>query len=245
MYSLTAKSGFQLSKITQSEFNAQLIQLWLGHNKSSHTRRVYGQDIREFLEFVGDRPLHEVTYLDTQEFRENLASRKLAPRTINRKIHALRSLLTFGCEKVRMLPTNVGVVLGSEKVKNDLAQRILSEEQVFKMLALAPDPRNNLLLRFIYYTGLRVSEVCSLAWKDLQPRSDYEGQVTVFGKGGKTRVVLIPEKVWRALMASRGEVGKDDPVFPSQKGGHLDPSQVYRIVRAAGEAARVRDLESC
>jgi integrase/recombinase XerD len=141
-----------------------------------------------------------------------------------------------------MLPTNVGVVLGSEKVKNDLAQRILSEAQVHKMFDLEEDSRNALLLRFIYYTGLRVSEVCSLKWKDLQARTEFEGQVTVFGKGGKTRVVLISEKVWRALMATRGDAGKDTPVFTSQKGGHLDPSQVFRIVRAAGERA---GIEGC
>uniref|UniRef100_A0A832H200 Integrase n=1 Tax=Oscillatoriales cyanobacterium SpSt-402 TaxID=2282168 RepID=A0A832H200_9CYAN len=242
MYSQISNSGSQLSKVTQSEFNAQLIQLWLGHNKSKHTRRVYSQDIKEFLQFVGDLPLNQVTYLETQEFRESLASRKLAPRTINRKIHALRSLLTFGCEKVRMLPTNVGVVLGSEPVKNDLAQRILSEEQVFKMFALEENQRNALILRTLYYTGLRVSEICSLTWKDLQPRSEYEGQVTVFGKGGKTRVVLVSEKVWRSLLELRGEAGKDDPVFVSNKGGHLDSSQVFRIVRAAGNRAGIENV---
>lgn len=108
MQSLSRKSEAKLSAITQSEFNAQLISLWLHHNKSQHTKRVYGQDIREFLIFVGDCPLHEVTYMAAQEYQENLVSRGLAPRTINRKIHALRSLLTFGCEKVRMLTTATG-----------------------------------------------------------------------------------------------------------------------------------------
>lgn len=242
MYSLAASDPAKLSKITQSDFNAQLISLWLHRFKSPHTRRAYTCDVQEFLIFIGDRPLSEVTYMDVQEFENHLASRGLSPRSMNRKLHALRSLLTFGTEKVRMLVTNVGSVMQSQKVKDDLAQRILSEEQVFKMFALEEDPRNVLLLRFLYYTGLRVSEVCSLKWKDLQPRSEYEGQVTVFGKGGKTRVVLIPEKVWRSLMATKGDAGKDEPIFPSQKGGHLDPSQVFRIVRAAGDRA---GIEGC
>ena len=239
MQSLSRKSEVKLSAITQSEFNAQLISLWLHHNKSQHTKRVYGQDIREFLTFVGDCPLHEVTYMAAQEYQENLVSRGLAPRTINRKIHALRSLLTFGCEKVRMLTTNVGLVLGSEKVANDLARRILTEEQVFKMFALETNHRNGLILRTLYYTGLRVSEIASLKWKDLQPRGEHDGQAIVFGKGGKTRIVLVSEKVWRSLMELRADIASDAPVFESGKGGHLDPSQVFRIVRAAAKRAGI------
>ena len=200
---------------------------------------MYGQDIREFLAFVGDCPLHEVTYMAAQEYQENLISRGLAPRTINRKIHALRSLLTFGCEKVRMPTTNVGLVLGSEKVANDLARRILTEEQVFKMFALETDQRNGLILRTLYYTGLRVSEIAALKWKDLQPRGEQDGQAIVFGKGGKTRIVLVSEKVWRSLMELRADIASDAPVFESGKGGHLDPSQVFRIVRAAAKRAGI------
>lgn len=238
MHDLIAKTDSKVSSISQSEFNAQLISLWLYRFKSSHTKRAYTGDIKEFLAFVSDRPLNTVTYSDLQEFEESLVSRRIAPRTINRKLHALRSLLTFGAEKVRMLPTNVGVILESCKVKDDLAQRILSEEQVFKMFALEPEPRNALILRFLYYTGCRVSEVCSLKWRDLQARSDREGQATVFGKGGKTRVVLIPEKIWRSLMERRGTVSTD-PIFVSGKGGHLDPSQIFRIVQAAADRAGI------
>ena len=248
MHSLAPNSRAEIGQISQSELNAQLISLWLYRFKSKHTRRSYTGDVREFLTFVSDRPLNEVTYSDVQEFEESLVSRGLSPRTVNRKLHALRSLLTFGAEKVRMLPTNVGSILESMKVRDDLAQRILSEEQVFKMFALEPDERNGVLLRFLYYTGLRVSELCALRWKDLQARSERDGQVTVFGKGGKTRVVLIADKVWGKLLELRGghngEGGSpyrssDAPVFVSQRGGALDSSQVYRIVRAAAARAGI------
>lgn len=242
MHSLTTPNKSNLSIITQSEFNAQLISLWLHRFKSQHTKRAYTRDIQEFLSFVGDRPLSEVTFTDVQEFEDNLASRGLSPRSVNRKLHALRSLLTFGCEKVRMLVTNVGAVLETMKVKDDLAQRILSEEQVFKMFALEDNHRNAMILRFLYYTGLRVSEVCSLKWKDLQSRSEFEGQITVFGKGGKTRVVLVSEKIWRSLLSLQGDALKDAPVFVSNKGGSLDASQIFRIIRAAGKRAGIENV---
>jgi integrase/recombinase XerD len=93
------------------------------------------------------------------------------------------------------------------------------------------------MLRLLYASGVRVSEVCGLKWRDLKERDD-AGQVTVFGKGGKTRTILLSLATWRELLALRG--GPDDPVFPSRKyGGHLDRSQVLRIVQTAAKRAGV------
>jgi len=63
--------------------------------------------------------------------------------------------------------------------------------------------------------------------------------VTVFGKGGKTRTVLLPADVWRDLVSLRGNASLEDPVFRSRRGRHLDPSAVFRIVRRAAERAEL------
>jgi len=66
------------------------------------------------------------------------------------------------------------------------------------------------------------------------------GQVTVWGKGGKTRTVLLSQETWAELRALKGEAALDAPVFPSRKGkGHLDQSQVHRIVQAAAVRAGI------
>ena len=55
------------------------------------------------------------------------------------------------------------------------------------------------------------------------------------GKGGTTRTVLILARA-AALLGARGS--PEQPVFVSRKhGGHLDRSQVQRIVRAAARRA--------
>ena len=112
----------------------------------------------------------------------------------------------------------------------------MGETDVHRMLALEPDARNAAMLRLIYCAGLRISEVCGLAWRDMQAGDD-AGQATVYGKGGKTRVVLLPASVWRALVQSRGDAGPDAPVFISQRKGQLDPSAVHRVVKAAAARA--------
>jgi integrase/recombinase XerD len=81
-----------------------------------------------------------------------------------------------------------------------------------------------------------VSEVCALKWRDLRPSGE-AGQLTVFGKGGQTRTVWLPPRVWAALTALRTDAGPDESVFRSRRGGHLGPRQVARIVRHAAERA--------
>ena len=107
---------------------------------------------------------------------------------------------------------------------------------MYKRQALETEPRNRVLLTLLYAAGLRISEVVGLVWRDCAPRDD-AGQITVFGKGGKTRVVLLPASTWRALGTLRAGAAADAPVFESRKGGALDPSSVHRVVKAAAERA--------
>ena len=92
-------------------------------------------------------------------------------------------------------------------IKNVLAERILEEDDVRRMLGAEPDRRNKELLMLFYGAGLRRSELCDLTWRDLGSRCKDRGQATVFGKGGKTRTVTLYGGVWSALQGIRGDAG--------------------------------------
>ena len=55
----------------------------------------------------------------------------------------------------------------------------------------------------------------------------------------------MPESVWNALMSLRKDAKDGDPVFRSRKGGHLDESMVWRIVRKASKRAGIEKEVSC
>ncbi len=222
--------------MTVTPADAQLIQLWV-HGKSRHTRRYYQADAKAFLNFVG-KPLAQVTLADVQDFADFLETSNLAPSSRGRTLSSVKSLLAFG-NRIGMLAVNVGALLKAPAAKNTLAERILSEAEVQKLISLETNLRNQVMLKLLYAGGLRVSELCGLRWRDLQARSEAEGQINVYGKGGKTRVVLLPVTVWKELVSLREAAGFNDPVFRSQKGGHLHPSQVMRIVRAAAHRAGI------
>ena len=131
---------------------------------------------------------------------------------------------------------NVGAAVRLPKIKHTLAERILDVDTVLQMLTLERQPRNKALLRLLYLGGLRIGEACGLRGRDLAPRGD-AGQATLFGKGGKTRAVLLKASIWQDLAQLRA-ADPDAPVFRSrQGGGALDPSQAHRIVKRAARRA--------
>jgi integrase/recombinase XerD len=212
--------------------------MWLRSARihSGLTRKVYVRDSSRFASFV-DKPLRSVTVGDLQRFADSLL--ELAPATQGRILSAIKSLLNFA-HKIGYTAFNVGVAVGIPSRKDDLAARIMTAEQVIAMITLEPKPRNRALLRLAYGAGLRVSETVGLSWCDLQERDDGEAQATVYGKGGKTRVVLLSAATWRELSALKGEVGPDAPVFVSRSKRHrLTTMQVWRIVKAAATRAGV------
>jgi site-specific recombinase XerD len=214
--------------------DAQLIALWL-HGRSTHTARAYLADVTRFLAGAG-KPLTAVTLADLQAFADTLGD--LAPASRYRVLSAVKSLLAFG-HRLGYLAFDAGRVLRLPAVRNRLAERILPEAEVHRMLTLEVNQRNHALLTLLYASGVRVGELCGLCWRDVQANGD-GGQITVFGKGGKTRAVQLPASVWKLLEKLRGDTGSGDPVFRSRKmGGGLQPLAVLRIVRQAARRAGI------
>ena len=92
------------------------------------------------------------------------------------------------------------------------------------MIALEPDERNRVLLAVLYAAGLRVSEACGLRWRNLQARGD-AGQILIHGKGGRTRVVLLP-------------VGSVGPTRPAEGAQRAWTRQCLRPVRESRWSGR-------
>jgi len=219
---------------TDGGHDNEIVALWLGTKVSAHTRRAYRAEVDRFRSIVR-KPLGAVTMMDLQAFAAAIGQRTLTPATQNRALTAVRSLLSFA-HGTGYLPFNVGVAVKLRPARDGLAQRILPESAVMKLIEAIPPGRDRLLVKLLYVSGVRVSELCALKWGDAVERRE-GGQITVFGKGGRTRTILLKPNLWRELMALRGAATTAEPVCLSRKGGALDVSQVRRIVYAAATRA--------
>jgi len=225
----------QESVLPDDTSDDQLIAMWL-HDKSDSTQEEYTRDIQQFREYVSV-PLKRLTLPDLQAYADELKLLDIKPATIARRLKSIKSLLSF-VQRTGYIRFNIGTMVKVPKLKKTLAERIMTEAQVFTMLAKEANPRNHALLRLLYASGIRVSEVCDLCWEDVQPHGD-SGQITVFGKGEKTRIILLTPDTYRELLTLHNDAAPGAPIFRSRGGASgkagrkLDPSQVTRIVEAA------------
>ncbi len=217
-------------RVSQAETDERLLELWL-HGRNALTVAAYARDVDDFLRTV-EKPIRLLTIGDVQRWVDTLAG---APATRRRRLAAVKSLLSFAT-RIGCVPFNAGAAVRLPPPANVLAERILSEEQVVRLIALERNARNHALLRLLYLAALRVSEVCALHWRGCKPRKG-AGQITVVGKPSKVRSILLPASMWNELATLRGAAGPDDPVFRSRQGGALDPMSVQRIVKAAAVRA--------
>ena len=263
----SAVKDAQGTQIAEVNNTSQLVALWL-HGFSPETVRSYEYDLRCFIGFMtgkkassvtlNDLDLRIVQLNDVQAYIDFLIHKKYSPASLNRQLAAVKSLFTMGFD-CGYLAFNAPAKAKGVKQKDDLAERILSEFETMQLLATASRKvvefsnkskkghldqkekialRNYLLLEFLYYTGARVSEVARLTWRDIKANRNGLGQVTLFGKGGKTRTVLLSKSLYRDLLATRTSKEPEAAVFASRKGDKpLQARQIRKIVNdTAAEA---------
>jgi integrase/recombinase XerD len=220
--------------VMSSSRDTEIIELWLAKQSSPHTRSCYGRDVQRILSY-SVKSLKGITLADLQRFAQSLVDAGLAPVSRARTLAAIKSLFGF-CQRMRYIASNPAAELALPSYEHRLAERIVGEQEVRRLLEIAGDARDRVLLAVLYAAGLRVSEACGLLWRNVRPRGT-AGQITVFGKNGRTRAIALNTAIWVQLAALRGTAGPEVPVFPSRSGRRLDRGRVRVILRRGGSYA--------
>ena len=206
-----------------------ILNMWL-HGKATSTQESYKRISNMFLAFI-NKPLVNAGLDDVQMFLDSL---QLSPNTVKTYMSIIKSLISF-CHELGIMQYNVAKPIKTPKPKDCLTERIMSEQEITLMIHSETNARNKLILKMLYYCGLRASELANLTWGDLCDRTG-NGQATIYGKGSKTRVVIIPTGLWRELQQLRGDAGKSGPVFKSRQGdGFMTRATVWNVVKSAAK----------
>jgi integrase/recombinase XerD len=221
-------------KLTNAATDTELIRLWISQ-KSPTTQRTYITISRQFLSFAG-KELQSVKLEDILLWLESFQLRGKSQNTINNKLAAIKSLFSFGV-KTGYLFANPASMIKTIKAKDALNERILQAEEVKNLINAATNERDRAILILLYILGLRISELVGLNWSDFQPTSEAIA-VTIFGKGHKTRTLLITRTLWSELkQLPRSET--TEAVFLSRFGNRLDRHAIHRLIKKAVEKAGI------
>lgn len=216
---------------------------------SSNSIKSYSKDIDQYLEFL--KKYHQISdpsqiqKKHVNGFLKSLERRNLSPKTVARKISAIKSLHHFMLV-AEYLPEDVSEDFHTPKIPKTLPD-VLSVDEVVRILEVASKPgalglRNKALLELIYGSGLRVSELLDIKMGDIHIRERY---VIVHGKGSKDRLVPISDMAILALRRymteGRPELLKTNNsyLFVNNSGGKLSRQGFYKILQGLAKEAEI------
>ena len=243
-----------LSPVSQSIDWDRVLSDWLATKRSPHTQRVYQKDIKNFLSDTGTELGKFLTldrhgaYALVSRYKGDLIKNNLKSATINRRLAAIKSLVSFSyncghCEF--MLESVKGEKLCAYRdttgIDPEAFKRVLGGIDRTSLKGI----RDYALLMLLWSNALRRSEVSKANISDFDPTAK---TLRIFGKGkgnqseiislGKATVMAI-----EAWLETRGETNPDKALFvsvnPGYRDGRLCTQGIYNIVKYRCQSAGI------
>ena len=188
---------------------------------SPNTLDGYRRDLTALASWA-DANGHDLLRLGAEDIRAFVAAehrRGLSPKSLQRRLSAVRSFYRWLLKNGR-IAASPAAAIRAPKAPRKLPQ-VLDPDEAKVLVEVPTDVplglRDRALLELFYSSGLRLSELCALRWRDLDLA---DGLVTVLGQGNKQRSVPVGSHARNALIAWRADTGagNDAPVFPGRHG---------------------------
>ncbi|MHA1674571.1 MAG: site-specific tyrosine recombinase/integron integrase [Promethearchaeota archaeon] len=167
---------------------------------SKQTIRAYGYDLKNFSSTIGNIPISSIQKHHIRKFLRELHSRNYSKAGLARKIACLKSFFKF-CEENEIIDSNPSRTIKSPKIYLEEAlPKFLSKEDMNQLLELLDKndtttydrkSRLYLIIRLMYASMARISEICNLKLSDFDSIS---ATIKVKGKGNKERFIPIDGK---------------------------------------------------
>jgi len=232
----------------------EAVDLFLDHVKverglARHTIEAYGRDLARFVTFVTERgrvDVDDITTPDLTDYLIELASAGLAARSRARALVAIRGLFRHLIGE-RWLEADPSELIDAPRIAKRIPG-VLGEEAVARLIATPPDTprgrRDIAMIELAYASGLRVSELVTLAVADVNLS---HGFVRVTGKGQKTRLVPVGAsaltRITRYLADDRPALVKDPAeraMFLTDRGRAMTRQGFWKALRTYARKAGVR-----
>jgi integrase/recombinase XerD len=197
---------------------------------SSRTVDSYSFCLRKFLLWCKDKEPRRISKHDIKEYLDLLCEKGVAASTLNLHQQALKFAL------MNILNKKFFINLPYSKLPKKLPE-VLTQEEVVKLFDAINNPKHSLMVRLMYSSGLRVSELVNLRVRDFEFDKGY-GWVRR-GKGCKDRLFVLSEMIKQELVEFINDhnVSFDSWIFQGAKFGHLTTRTVYAIVKQAAVKA--------
>jgi integrase/recombinase XerC len=218
-----------------SRNNARLVEAFETHlaTRSPHTRSAYVSDVRSLAQLAGQTDMRELGAPEVRRSLSTLHARGLSGRSLARTLSSWRAFYRFLIERDAGLREDPCAGLKAPKSIKHLPSA-LSPDEAVQLVTITDDDalsiRDRAVLELAYSSGLRLAELAGL---DLGRVDMDTGEVRVWGKGAKERIVPVgahARKAIAAWLAVRHDIAKPDELalFVGDRGLRITPRAIQR-----------------
>ena len=178
----------------ETHFHDFLTMLRVERNVSTHTIDAYKRDINQYLMYLGDldiKNLSDVKSTHIRDYIRILSDGGMAPASISRIISSIRTYYRF-LSSENILDENPVLLINNPKLPKKLPD-VLSEKEISLIINAIQESsqfyqRDKAIIELLYSCGIRVTELCNLEMSNLFIDEDL---IRVMGKGNKERLLPL------------------------------------------------------
>ena len=178
----------------ETYFHDFLNMLRVERNVSNHTIDAYKRDIHQYLTYVSDldiKNLSDVKSTHIRDYIRVLSDGGMAPASISRIISSIRTYYRF-LSSENILDENPVLLINNPKLPKKLPD-VLSEKEISLIINAIQESsqfyqRDKAIIELLYSCGIRVTELCNLEMSNLFIDEDL---IRVMGKGNKERLLPL------------------------------------------------------
>lgn len=197
---------------------------------SPHTVRAYLRYNKQFLEFIKKQP-ESIKNDDIKLFLSHqLSDKKLSSNSLN----LIRAALLFFYNQI--LEINI-TKIKTPKIEKTLPT-VLTKKEVLNLFKATNNFKSRLILKLLYSSGLRVSELTMLRYEDIH--FDEKTGLVRQGKGKKDRVFILSQEVINDLKTFQTKQNKDKGyIFTNNKNLPISTRNIQKLIKNSAKKANI------
>lgn len=193
-------------------------------NQSSKTEENHYVCMRAIVAYLGDLDIESLTFDMVRDWKLSLDKTR-SPATVRCYVIKLRVVLAY-CDDMGLnvlKPSRVPVPQRVDKVA-----KYLTKEQVAYLIKATGRLKNKCIISFLYASGLRISELCSLDRGQIQ-----ENTFAVIGKGGRARLCFLDVRTITMLdLYLQARMDNNPALFLADNGRRITPGTVQETFKS-------------
>ena len=196
--------------------------------RSSVTIKNYLCDLNYFVKWFEQKTNQklspeQITPTDLRDYKHYLSEvLLLKPKTVNRKLSSLKSFLNWAVVE-ELIPEH-----RTPRVPNPIPEVTVGpqwldrneQHALVRIVEQGKNQRDITIIQLLLNTGLRISELCSLMWSDIQITNRKGRLIVRSGKGGKRREIPLNQDARKVLqeLGYHQNQNKKEAIFCGQRG---------------------------